>query len=69
MNSFMFKIDKKKLYLVCADKCLSVSETVKKAGCSTMTYHRINNEKPLQSVTVGKIAKFLCVDAKELVED
>ncbi len=65
----LFKIDKKKLFLACANMCLGTSEAIKAAGCSTMTFHRINNEKPVQSVTIGKIAKFLGVNPSDIIAE
>jgi DNA-binding Xre family transcriptional regulator len=65
----LFRIDRKKLYLACANMCLSTSEAIKEAGCSTMTFHRINNGKPVQSVTIGKIAKFLGVKPSDIIAE
>lgn len=65
----LFRIDKKKLFLACANRCLGTSEAIKAAGCSTMTFQRINNEKPVQSVTIGKIAKFLGVKPSDIIAE
>ena len=65
----LFRIDKKKLYLACANMCLGTSEAVRAAGCSTITFQRINNEKPVQSVTIGKIAKVLGVKPSEIIAE
>ena len=65
----LFRIDKKKLFLACANRCLGTSEAIKAAGRSTMTFQRINNEKPVQSVTIGKIAKFLGVKPSDIIAE
>ena len=65
----LFRIDKKKLFLACANLCMGTSEAVKAAGCSTVTFQRISHEKPVQSVTVGKICKFLGVKPCDIISE
>lgn len=64
----LFRIDNKKLFLACADACLSVTDVVVKgAGCSALTLHRITEGKPVKATTVGKIAKALGVKPKQII--
>lgn len=65
----LFRIDKRKLFLACANVCKGTSEVIKEAGCSTMTFQRINNNKPVQSVTIGKIAKVLGVKPADIIAE
>lgn len=63
----LFKIDNKKLFIVCARLCIGTSELTKIARLSTVTFQRICEGKPLRAKTVGKIAKALGVTPEELV--
>lgn len=65
----LFKVDKKKLFLECANVCKATSEVIKEAGCSTLVFQRINNELPIQSKTIGKIAKTLGVKPSDLIAE
>lgn len=64
----LYKIDNKKLFLACAEVCLSVTEVVVKgAGCSALTLQRITKGKPVTAVTIGKICKALHVRPEEII--
>ena len=64
----LYQIDNKKLFMACADVCLSVTEVVVKgAGCSPLTLQRITKGKPVTSVTIGKICKALGVTAEKII--
>ena len=65
----LFRIDKRKLYLACANVCKATSEVIKEAGCSTMTFQRINTGKPVQSITIGKIAKVLGIRPEDIIAE
>ena len=65
----MLKIDGKKLFIVCANRCLSLTEMCKKADVSNCVLHNIKIGKLCHAKTVGKIAKALDVDASVLLED
>ncbi len=67
------KLNAKKLFVILAKQKVTVQELAKAAGCSTTTLQRISideeKNKPLQTVTVGKLAAALDVDVTELLAD
>lgn len=64
-----FVVDERKLYLACANECLSVVELFKTAGSSSVTLQRIHEGKPIQSKTLGKLAKALKVKPIDLLKE
>lgn len=64
-----FVIDERKLYLACANECMSVLESFKKAGCSSVTMQRIHKGKPIQPKTLGKLARALNVRPIDLLKE
>lgn len=67
------KLNAKKLFVILARQKVTVQELAEAAGCSTTTLQRINvdekKNKPLQTVTVGKLAAALNVDVAELLAE
>lgn len=63
----MFIIDKTKLYMICAERCLPVTMALKKAGCSVTVLHNICQGKKVQVATLGRIAKALGCTPYELI--
>lgn len=64
----LYRIDNKKLFVACADVCLSVTEVVvKNAGCSAVTLQRITKGKPVTAVTIGKISKALGISPEAIL--
>lgn len=64
-----FTIDERKLYLACANECMSVQESFKKAGCSSVTMQRVHKGKPIQPKTLGKLARALNVKPIDLLKE
>ena len=64
-----FIIDERKLSLSCANECMSVRESFKKAGCSSVTMQRVHKGKPIQTKTLGKLAKALHVRPIDLLKE
>jgi len=65
----IMKINKEKLELLLARKCISGYELMKKAGLQSHTFSRIRNGfANLRPKTVGKIAIALDVSVEELLE-
>ena len=63
------KINKEKLELLLARKCIPGYELMEKAGLQSHTFSRIRNGFPnLRPKTVGKIAIALDVSVEELLE-
>lgn len=64
------KIDKNKLELAMARKCVSAEELSKKTDISTITIARIRNGSQMgRTKTIGLIAKALEVDVTEIIVD
>lgn len=60
------KVDKNKVEIARARKCLSVSD-LRKAGLSQGNLNSIWNGRSMKPETVGKIAKALGVDVTEIL--
>lgn len=66
----MLKLDRKKLDIVLARRCMSITEAVKLAGISNALLTRVlSNKCTLTPKTLGKISKALNVDPTELLEE
>lgn len=64
------KIDKNKLELAMARKCVTAEELSKKTDISTITIARIRNGSQMgRTKTIGLIAKALEVDVTEIIVD
>ncbi|KDE74870.1 hypothetical protein FUSO7_00375 [Fusobacterium necrophorum BFTR-2] len=64
------EINKEKLELLLARKCISGYELMQKAGLQSHTFSRIRNGfSNLRPTTVGKIAKALNVDVEEILRE
>lgn len=63
------KIDRKKLELAMARRCLNANALSKAAGVSTGALSRImNSARPVRTATVGNLANALGVDPVEIIE-
>lgn len=62
------KINREKFYFACANAGMSVSTVLKKAGLSSSVLTRINQNKNVAVLTIGKLAIALGVKAEELAE-
>lgn len=62
------KIDKRKLELVLAQRCETIS-SLRGKGLSPQTITRIANGVDVKPVTVGKLAKALGVDVREIIKE
>ena len=60
------RLDKNKLELKRANKCITISQLAKKAGVSNTPIVNCENVNP---VTAGKIAKALGVSVEEILAD
>lgn len=66
----MLQIDRKKLELAMASKCLNFKELKELANISNSTITKVlENKMPLTPKTLGKIAKALSVDPAELIKN
>ncbi len=63
------KIDIERLEIAMADSCMTYGELAKKAEVSSFTISRMQTGTDVKPATLGKIAKALGVNAKELIED
>lgn len=61
------KVDKKKLELAMARKCISAEELGSITGISMFTINRLKAEQPGRTKTIGLIAKALEVDVAEII--
>ena len=62
------KLNKQKIMLIRARKCMSASD-MRKAGLTQGNLNSIWNQRPVKPETAGKIAKVLGVDVTEILED
>lgn len=65
----MIKVNLLALLTAMANACMSVEELSEKVGCCRTMIYNIKRGKLTRPETVGKIAKALGVDAKDLIED
>ena len=65
----MIKVNLLALVTAMANACMSVEELSEKVGCCRTMIYNIKKGKLTRPETVGKIAKVLGVDAKDLIED
>lgn len=63
------KVDKKKLEVAMARKCISSEELGAITGISMFTINRLKAEQPGRTKTIGLIAKALEVDVTEIIID
>ena len=63
------RINKQKLLLAMARKCMNAYTLCEKAGIQYATYRRIAAGENCKPATAGLIASVLCVDVAELLED
>mgnify|MGYP001117716922 CR=1 FL=1 len=63
------KINRQKLMLLMASKSFSLLELSKNSGISATTICRMQRGNNCKPATIGKIAKALDCDVKELLED
>lgn len=61
------RIDKRKLNMILADKCLTQSEAAEKSGLSSGRYNRIINAETVLPKTAGKIARGLGVHIEDII--
>ena len=59
-------VDKVKFFLLCAKKCETVSNILKKAGLSTAVLASIKKGKNVKAETAGKLALALGCEPEEL---
>lgn len=62
------KIDNRKLDLVLAQRCETLSN-LRGKGLSPQTITRIVNGSEVKPVTIGKLAKALGVDVREIIKE
>lgn len=66
----MLQLDRRKLDIVLARQCLSITDAVKLAGLSNALLTRIFSGKcTLTTKTLGKLSTALKVDPTELIKD
>lgn len=64
------KIDKNKLDIAMARKCISMSEVADNAGIARSTVSAMRNGKvQIQPANIGKIARILEIDVTELLAE
>ena len=62
------KISAVKLFAICADRKLTLTDLKKAAGVSYGTLQNIRNGKPVNISTIGKIAAALKIKSCEILE-
>lgn len=62
-------LDKNKLNIAIANKCLNPYEFCQLANIGYSTYKRMATEQPIKTKTVGKVAKALNVKVQDLLKD
>lgn len=62
------RVDKKKLDLCRAKKCMSAKDMLKAANVSSVTISKIDT-KEINAVVVGKLARALGVEPEEILAD
>ena len=65
----MFVIDRRKLELLCAEKCVGCIEVTKLAGLSSCVLHNIKKGSSVNPKTLGKLAKALNVKPIDLLKE
>lgn len=66
----LLKLDKKKLDLAMAKKCYNITDLVKKSNVCYSSIVKISNgNMSLTTRTLGKIAKALDVEPKDLIQE
>ena len=66
----MLNLDRKKLDIILARRCMSITEAVKLAGISNALLTRVlKNKCTLTPKTLGKLSKALNVNPTELLEE
>jgi DNA-binding Xre family transcriptional regulator len=66
----LLKIDRKKLDLAMAKKCYNITDLVKKSSVCYSSIVKISNgNMSLTTRTLGKIAKALDVEPKDLIQE
>ncbi|NCC16341.1 MAG: hypothetical protein EOM28_08315 [Clostridia bacterium] len=63
------KADKDKLYLAMARACMNAADVRKAADMPTPTFNNVIAGRSVMPATLGKVAKALNVDVKDLLED
>ena len=62
------KVNRNKLYLAMARKCMDTKDLVKKTGLPRPTINNAIVGKTVRPSTIGTIALALCVDVTEILE-
>lgn len=62
-------IDDRKFAIALANSGLTIGEVAQRGGLSRQRLHMIVNSKRASAQAVGKVAKALGVDVKEIIED
>ena len=65
----MIRVNQLAFTIAMANACMSVEELAEKAGFSRTLIYNIRRGKLVRPENLGKIAKVLGVDAKDLIED
>lgn len=63
------RVDRKKVEIILARKCMASGELYKKAGITHVSYNRAVSTKSSRADTIGKIARALGVDVTEILAD
>lgn len=63
------KANKKKIQIIMARTCLTVSEIAIKAEMPISTIKNVLKGKAVKPATIGKVAKALGIDVTEILED
>ena len=63
------RVDRKKVEIILARKCMTSRELYKKAGITSTSYTKAVSTKNSRVDTIGKIARALGVDVTEILAD
>ena len=62
------KVSKDKIDIARANRCMTITELAKAYGVSRARLNMILNQREVTVVCAGRLAKALCVDVTEIIE-
>ena len=63
------KVNRRKLEIAMANACMNAADLQRAADMPRPTLNNVITGKSARTATVGRIAKALCVDVAEIIED
>lgn len=63
------KVNRRKLEIAMANACMNAADLQRAANMPRPTVNNVITGKSVRTATVGRVAKALCVDVAEIIED